>query len=110
MSAKGQKRTFRLLFGMQADFLIARSGRHQAERATSTRGCAYSTRFQLAHNLNGWIATGSGGHVYLGMTIVRLTPATAFKETVRGGDLTQDNTAGQIAAWINYAAPELAQV
>ena len=110
MSALGHKQTFCLLFGMQADFLIARSGRHQAERATSTRGCAYSTRFQLAHNLNGWIATGSGGHVYLGMTIVRLTPATAFKETVRGGDLTQDNTAGQIAAWINYAAPELAQV
>jgi len=39
-----------------------------------------------------------------------MTPAPAFKETVRGGDLTQDNTARQVAAWINHTAPQLAHV
>src|SRR6185369_2399565 len=75
-----------------------------------TSGCllrAKSRRSPSIWNASRLIAR-SGRHLYLGMTIVRLTPATAFKETVRGGDLTQDNTAGQIAAWINYAAPELA--
>jgi hypothetical protein len=39
-----------------------------------------------------------------------MTPAPAFKETVRGGDLTQNKAARQIAAWINHAAPQLAHV
>jgi hypothetical protein len=39
-----------------------------------------------------------------------MTPAPAFKETVRSGDLAQGNTARQIAAWINHAAPKLAHV
>jgi hypothetical protein len=39
-----------------------------------------------------------------------MTPALAFKEAVCGRNPTQGSAIGQIAAWINPAAPALANI
>jgi hypothetical protein len=36
--------------------------------------------------------------------------ASAFEQTVRSGDLAESLAAGQIAAWVNGAAPELTHI
>jgi hypothetical protein len=55
-------------------------------------------------------AAGAGGCTDLGMTVVRIAPAPAFEETMRSGDLAEDDATGQLAAPINHATPELAYV
>ena len=55
-------------------------------------------------------AAGAGGCTDLGVTIVRIAPAPAFEETMRSGDLAEDDATGQLAAPINHATPELAYV
>ena len=56
------------------------------------------------------IAAGGGSRADLGVTIIRITPAPAFKQTVRSGDLSEGDATGQIAARINHAASALAHV
>jgi hypothetical protein len=64
----------------------------------------------LPHNADAAITAGGGGNTDLGVTIIRITPAPAFEEAVRSGDLTEDNATGQIAARINHAASALAHI
>jgi hypothetical protein len=58
----------------------------------------------------GAIAAGSGGDADLSMAIIRMTPATAFKEAVCGRNPTQGDAIGQFAARINPPPPKLAHV
>ena len=52
--------------------LCARNGKTlPGRRANSTRDCAFITRFQFAHNVNGGVATGGGCNIDLRVTIVR---------------------------------------
>ena len=55
-------------------------------------------------------AAGAGGCTDLGVTVVRIAPAPAFEETMRSGDLAEDDATGQLAAPINHATPQLAYV
>jgi hypothetical protein len=64
----------------------------------------------LLHDTDTAIAAGGGGFADLGVAIIRITPASAFEQTVGSGDLTEGGATGQIAARINHAAPALAHV
>jgi hypothetical protein len=50
------------------------------------------------------------GHTDLGMTIIGITPASAFEQTMRCSDLTKGNPARQIAALIDHTATRLTNV
>jgi hypothetical protein len=56
------------------------------------------------------LAAGTGGRADLGVTIVRIAPASAFEESVRSGDLTNDDATGQVAAPIDHTASELTHI
>jgi hypothetical protein len=64
----------------------------------------------LLHDADAVIAAGGGSHADLGVTIIRITPAPAFEQTVRSGDLTEGDATGQITARINRATSALAHV
>src|SRR5262249_17291716 len=70
-----------------------------------------STELVLSlHNAQGTIDAGGSGDDDLGVTIVRIAPASSFEQAVRSCNFAQGHTAGQITARINHAAPELAHV
>jgi hypothetical protein len=62
------------------------------------------------HDADTAFAACCGGHIDLGVTIVRIAPASAFKQAVRGSDLAEGNTSRQIATPVNDAASQLAHV
>ena len=64
----------------------------------------------MLHHADAALAAGSSGLANLGVTIIRITPAPAFEQTVRNSDLTEGEATGQIAARINHAASALAHV
>jgi hypothetical protein len=64
----------------------------------------------LPYNADAAITAGAGGNIDLSVTVIRITPAPAFEEAVRSGDLTHDDATGQLAALINHAASELTHI
>ena len=64
----------------------------------------------LLHDPGAAFRTGGSGDVDLGMTIVRIAPASPFEQTVRSSYFAHGHTPRQIAARINDAAPELAYI
>jgi hypothetical protein len=62
------------------------------------------------HHADPALATCGGGHIDLSVAIVRIAPASAFEQTVCGGDPTEGKASRQIATRINYASPQLAHV
>src|SRR4051812_45167597 len=60
--------------------------------------------------VNTAIAARTGRRIDLGVTIVRIAPAAAFEQFVRGSDVSEGTRTGQTAARVNHAASELAHV
>jgi hypothetical protein len=54
-------------------------------------------------------ATGRG-HIDLRVTVIGIAPAPAFEQAMRCRDPTQRDAAGQMAAPVNDAAAELADI
>src|SRR5262245_35322767 len=103
MSALGQKRTFCMrercpLYPQKRTFLLGTwlvSGWF--------RRCS-------PHHAEGAIAASGGGHAGLDVAIIRMTPASTFKETVCGRNPTQGDAIGQITARVNLPPPKLAHI
>ena len=57
------------------------------------------------HDAGPALATCGGGHIDLSVAIVRIAPASAFEQSVRGGDLTEGNAPRQITTPVNDASP-----
>jgi hypothetical protein len=64
----------------------------------------------LLNNADVPITTGGRSNPDLRVTVVRVTPPPAFEESVRGGNPTEGDAIWQLAAGINYAASELADI
>jgi hypothetical protein len=64
----------------------------------------------LPRKADGTITARTGGNTDLRVTIIWITPAAAFKETMSSRDLTQGYATRQLAAWINYAASKLTHI
>ena len=73
--------------------------------STATTVCLY-----CCNDADAAIAAGSGGHVDLGVEIIRITPAPAFEQPVRSSDSTKGDATRQIAALIIHATSALANV
>ena len=56
------------------------------------------------------IAAGCGRDSDLGVAVVGMAPSSTFKKAVRGSDLTEGNSTGQIAARIDHPAGTLAHI
>src|SRR6185503_16256851 len=54
--------------------------------------------------------TAGRRHVNLHVTVIGIAPAPAFEQSVQSGDLTEGSAARQLAARIDHAAPQLADV
>src|SRR5262245_33918380 len=69
-----------------------------------------SSAVLLLHDADVAIAAGSGRNTDLGVAIVRIAPASALEETVRGRNLAEGGANGQVAARIDDAASALTHV
>ena len=62
------------------------------------------------HDAGSPLAAISRGHPDLGVAVIRMAPAPAFKQAVRGGDRGQCRAPRQIATLIDHSAAKLTHI